>query len=868
MKKNRFYMLLLLLTMIQFQLHAQTNLVCNDMVFVSLDEDCNITVKSQQVLEGSYCCYDTYVVEIDKVLPLGNGPWVPAILTNADIGKTYQVRVTEPVAGNKCWGNIKAEDKNPPNLNCSSASAVNLDANGSATLQVSTLQVTTTDACTPSAQLTLSLPNGQTSINYDCANKGANLVSLVAKDASGNTSSCVATVIVNDPTGNCNSPCVTDCPASQVVTFDHAINVLLPALQSNNLTPFDTYGNPVFNTAACPLEDTTYAVTYTPESAGFSWFKRSWTVYMGGTPFGKCDQLITFPSSRIFNFSGKIYLDSIINCEPDAGEIGTGFFKLLATKLPGNEQFTVTPNNLGIYTADIPVNGKDSVIELRLQLPNGLSTACPNVIVVPAFGPQINHIFNVGLVSELNCPLLGVSLNMNLIRRCLTSSWNNFVYTNKSFMPANNAYVTLELDPLLSITNASKPFIKNGNVYTFQLGTVPRLSSSSVNFTLETDCDAELGQTLCGEAIIYPHDPCDGQAYTGPKVSVKARCENNNTVQLILENIGDQDMQELRDFIVVEDILMRDGGQFKLNKGAQKVLSYAANGATWRLEAQQVNGYPGIDRPAVSLEGCNGINTPGLVNAFAFNDDPIYIDNDCAEVRGSYDPNDKIGVPTGYNPAHIITANTDLEYKIRFQNTGTDTAFTVVVVDSLSDLLDFRTLEAGAASHKYRLDVYPGGILHFVFENIMLPDSNVDKDGSNGFLKFRIAQKPNLPIGSVLKNKAAIYFDKNAPIITNEAFHTIGAPYVMVSTFKPELPDVQVVVQPNPFMGEATLQISGYEAKDGILHILDAQGRAVHAQTFSGNQTVIQGNKLPNGFYFFQIFDAGQLIGSGKLEKF
>ncbi len=865
MKKNRFYLLLLLLTTMQFQLLAQTTLICNDLVFISLDEDCNVTVKSQMVLEGTYCCHDTYIVEIDKVAPFGNGPWVPAILTNADIGKTYQVRVTDPVPNNKCWGNIKVEDKNPPDLNCTNATTVNLDANGEASVQISNMQVVATDAC---GQATVTLSNNQTSVNFDCANKGANLLTLVAKDGSGNTASCIATVIVNDPTGNCNGTCVTDCPASEIVTFDQAINVLLPALQSNNLAPFDAYGYPVFNTAACPLEDTSYTVTYTPESAGFSWFKRRWTVSVGGVPLGKCDQLITFPSSRMFNFSGKIFLDSIINCEPDASEKGTGFFKLLATKLPGNEQFTITPNSLGLYSADIPVNGKDSVIELRLQLPNGISTACPNVIVVPALGPQVNHIFNVGLVSEENCPLLSVSLNMNLIRRCLTSSWNNIVYSNHSFMPANNAYINLELDPLLSITSASVPFVQNGNLYTFQLGTVPRLSTGSINFTIETDCDAVLGQTLCGEAIIYPHDPCGGQTWTGPKVSVKARCESGTTVNLILENTGDEDMPESLDFIVVEDILMRDGGKFKLVKGGKQTLSYPANGATWRLEAQQVDGYPGIDRPSVSLEGCNGINIPGLVNAFAFNDDPIYIDNDCAEVRGSYDPNDKIGVPTGYNAAHIITANTDIEYKIRFQNTGTDTAFTVVVVDSLSDLLDFRTLEAGASSHKYRLDVYPGGILHFVFDNIMLPDSNVNKDGSNGFLKFRIAQKPNLPNGTVLKNKAAIYFDKNAPIITNEAFHTIGAPYVMVSTFKPELPDVQVIVQPNPFMGEAVLQMSGYEAKDGTLRILDAQGREVQSQIFRGNQAILNGNKLPTGFYFFQIFDAGQLIGSGKLEKF
>ena len=42
----------------------------------------------------------------------------------------------------------------------------------------------------------------------------------------------------------------------------------------------------------------------------------------------------------------------------------------------------------------------------------------------------------------------------------------------------------------------------------------------------------------------------------------------------------------------------------------------------------------------------------------------------CAENIGSYDPNDKSASPTGFGVDHIIRENTDIEYKIRFQNTG------------------------------------------------------------------------------------------------------------------------------------------------------------------------------------------------------
>ncbi|MCB9316823.1 MAG: HYR domain-containing protein [Lewinellaceae bacterium] len=99
--------------------NAIQSLVCNDLVQVSVDENCQAVINADQVLEGGpYGCYNNYIVEFDKTLPFGNGPWVPAVAGPADIGKTYQVRVTDPKTGNKCWGNIKIEDKLPPVLDC------------------------------------------------------------------------------------------------------------------------------------------------------------------------------------------------------------------------------------------------------------------------------------------------------------------------------------------------------------------------------------------------------------------------------------------------------------------------------------------------------------------------------------------------------------------------------------------------------------------------------------------------------------------------------------------------------------------------------------------------------------------------------
>jgi hypothetical protein len=91
---------------------------CNDLIHVSLDADCSATISADDLLEGSYGCYDDYLVEIDRTLPYGNGPWTSSTVTSSDINKTYQYRVTHLVSGNRCWGNVKIEDKLSPVITC------------------------------------------------------------------------------------------------------------------------------------------------------------------------------------------------------------------------------------------------------------------------------------------------------------------------------------------------------------------------------------------------------------------------------------------------------------------------------------------------------------------------------------------------------------------------------------------------------------------------------------------------------------------------------------------------------------------------------------------------------------------------------
>ncbi len=136
----------------------------------------------------------------------------------------------------------------------------------------------------------------------------------------------------------------------------------------------------------------------------------------------------------------------------------------------------------------------------------------------------------------------------------------------------------------------------------------------------------------------------------------------------------------------------------------------------------------------------------------------------------SYDPNDKQVVPFGLTNENLIEKTTELDYTIRFQNTGTIEAVNIVVLDTLSEFLDIETIRLGMVSHDYNFMIDGDAdtrILRFQFDNINLPDSNTNEPASHGFIKFKIKQKANNRIGTVIKNRAAIYFDFNSPIITN-----------------------------------------------------------------------------------------------------
>lgn len=144
-------------------------------------------------------------------------------------------------------------------------------------------------------------------------------------------------------------------------------------------------------------------------------------------------------------------------------------------------------------------------------------------------------------------------------------------------------------------------------------------------------------------------------------------------------------------------------------------------------------------------------------------------------VTGSFDPNDKMERNNGLFTESKFLQGEQLQYLIRFQNLGTDTAFTVEVRDTLDALLDWSTLDVVATSHPYEMQVRNGNAISWKFNNIQLPHAEVNEPESHGYILYRVKPKAAWKVGEAIHNTAAIYFDYNLPVVTNDAVTVLMA---------------------------------------------------------------------------------------------
>lgn len=234
---------------------------------------------------------------------------------------------------------------------------------------------------------------------------------------------------------------------------------------------------------------------------------------------------------------------------------------------------------------------------------------------------------------------------------------------------------------------------------------------------------------------------------------------------------------------------------------------------------------------------------------------------ECRENIGAYDPNDKNIFINGEQGRSYIEPGETIEYLIRFQNTGTDTAFTVRIEDPISSRFDITTLRPVAASHEYHWSL-EGNALEVVFPDIRLVDSFTNEPLSHGFVKFEIALKEGIERGDKLTNEAGIFFDFNLPIITNEVVTEYGKPTSVADPAEPMALDIL----PNPSFEKFRIKQTDLFQNPAEIIISDMNGNIRLTKEISSWSEEVDIRFLPSGSYIVALRQ-NQRVSRVKLVK-
>mgnify|MGYP001203944368 CR=1 FL=1 len=567
------------------------------------------------------------------------------------------------------------------------------------------------------------------------------------------------------------------------------------------------------------------------------------------------------------HLSGKVFIDGG-DCTFQQGETGLNDWVVRAAS-PGKTFFGTTDTN-GNF--DITLDSGDYVVTVLVK--NAYWDDCIAAYNVTFNGQYDTLIRNFPILPVVNCPLLEVDVSAPVADACTNINYN-VSYCNTGTIPANNSSINIILDNSLTLTNSSIPVaFQDDSLYVFNLGTIGLDECGSFYFNVSSDCSGMPYEAYTVSAHIFPNEIClqASPNWDMADVKVNGYC-NVDSVHFLIKNAGIGNMQQVLNFIVIEDDVLARNGTFMLSAGQDSVITQtSSNGSTYRLIAQQSPGHPGNSYPTIAIEGCTttGNYSTGYVTQLQEDENDPFVSID---VQESISPTDYIflrGYPKGYvkDGKNLIPANTDIEYHIYFKNAGTDTVTRLVIRDTLSPSLDLSTVVAGSSSHAYDFEVYNNGVLKFTFDEILLPPDG--GAASQGFVKFKVSQKPDNPAGTIIPNSATVFLGYDVPYQTDTYIHEVGGKnlldfIVITDVNEPEIPGVKINAYPNPFVSAIQFEVEGMQFKNLTISVFDINGQLVRRESASGNQILLYRRDLPSGTYPYRLEGDNKLIHTGKI---
>ncbi len=543
--------------------------------------------------------------------------------------------------------------------------------------------------------------------------------------------------------------------------------------------------------------------------------------------------------------SGKVYADLNNNCVYDTGDTPISNAQVV---YQGTILYDITDLN-GDYSLLVPASSTGNIQVSNGNLSpllwqNNCSEQQP--IFALDFGGGSTMTADVAYYSSISCAIPSVSTSTSFMRRCFTNT-RQVQYCNQGTLPVENAVVTLTYEPGIYPVYFSAAYTQNGNEYSFSIDTIPVGGCGSFYVIDSVGCENGIGSYALVEARITPIPTCVllPVDWDQSDLEVHAICSDSINATFTVSNTGNANMSTAMPYEIRRNNILESAGTIQLNAGASQSFNVANDNDMVMLKVYETDGNP-FNTIAWGFSDCHSaLNFGGTSPSLAINDLQPWLDQDIEVIIGSFDPNDKFAWPFGEGNTSKIDRLDDLEYRIRFQNTGNDTAFTIVVVDTLSDLLDPTSIRITGNSHPYIYEVN-GNVVTFTFPNIELPDSSTNMAGSIGYIRFNVAQQVGNPANYEIDNFADIYFDFNPPIRTNTAIRTVGDIALGISTASND----KLLAYPIPAKDLATFVLpESWTNNYYSLTLFDMMGKRMQSQLGKGRNCSTLVSKLSSGMY-------------------
>lgn len=222
-------------------------------------------------------------------------------------------------------------------------------------------------------------------------------------------------------------------------------------------------------------------------------------------------------------------------------------------------------------------------------------------------------------------------------------------------------------------------------------------------------------------------------------------------------------------------------------------------------------------------------------------------------VVGSFDPNDKQCLTGAYFTPQQLLNDEEIEYQIRFENTGNYYAQMVRILDTLSTHLDPSSLRILSSSHPTNFTIN-NQIINFYFPGICLPSIEQDSILNKGYVAFAIKCKSSTSQFDIVNNSADIYFDFNTPIHTNTVTTFIDYPPILVTSLLNDNSIQGFKVYPNP-LSDYTFITSKGKSKIKSIMLYSLIGKEVWRQDFNSSlyQLQLLMSDFSSGVYFLTV---------------